>query len=50
MKDLDKKIKEKYPVQTGINNPILRKKSEEIKIWRNHRNDRWNKRIWKNIT
>ena len=30
MKDLDKIIQEKYPVQTGLNNPILRKESEEI--------------------
>ncbi len=30
MKDIEKILKEKYPIQTGINNPILRKRSEEI--------------------
>ncbi len=30
MKDIEKILKEKYPIQTGLNNPILRKKSEDI--------------------
>jgi len=30
MKDIEKILKKKYPIQTGLNNPILRKKSEDV--------------------
>ena len=30
MKDLEKYIRQNYPIQTGLHNPILRKKSEKI--------------------
>jgi peptide deformylase len=30
MKNIEKILKEQYPIQTGINNPILRKKSEKV--------------------
>jgi len=33
MKDLEQFIKQNYPIQTWINNPILRKKSEKVEIF-----------------
>jgi peptide deformylase len=33
MKNIEEFLRKNYPIQTGINNPILRKKSEKIEVF-----------------